>query len=464
MNRRSLLKQGSIASAAAFAAAAAAATAAATASGVGPAAWASGLAPKRPRGAQGKLRHAAIGCGGMGSTDLRNIASHPNVEVVALCDIDTAMFDKVRKHAPDAKTFQDYRVMFKELAGQIDSCNVSTPDHMHAAIAMAAMSAGIHVYCQKPLTRTVAEARAMKALAASSGVVTQMGIQNHSNANYASGKALFDQDLIGKIYEVHVWSDRPAGWWPQGVERAEGSDEIPATVDWDLWLGIAPERPYLKESYHPFQWRGREDFGTGAQGDMACHLMDPALWFLGLGAPLTVRSDGPAPNGETYPLWSRVHYTFPPNELTTPGPLPLTWHDGGKKPPVDLLEELGTTREELPANACLFVGTEGAHVASPYDPQVLLPASKFADHEIPTPPAKDHWHEWVNACLGKGEVTAAFDYSAHLTEVALLGNIALRYPHQTLRWDAKAMSFPEVPGADAHLSPTVRDGWSIEGM
>ena len=449
LNRRSLLTKGGAMSAAALTA--------------GPAAWASGLRATLNGKKQGKLRHAAIGCGGMGATDLRNIASHPDVEVVALCDVDTAMFTKVKKRAPNAKEYQDYRVMFAELGGQIDSCNVSTPDHMHAAISMMAMEAGINVYCQKPLARTVAEARAMAALARSSGVVTQMGIQNHSNANYASAKALFEQDVIGKVYEVHVWSDRPTGWWAQGVERTEGSDEIPATVDWDLWLGIAPERPFLEGAYHPFQWRGREDFGTGAQGDMACHLMDPALWFMELGAPLTVRSDGPAPNGESFPLWSRIHYTFPGNKFTTPGPMPLTWYDGGRKPPVDLLEGLGTNREALPANACVFVGTEGAHLASPYQAQVLLPAEKFADHEIPTPPAKDHWHEWLNACLWKGETTAPFDYSAHLTEVTLLGNVALRYPHQTLRWDAEAMSFPEVPGADAHLSPTVRDGWSIGG-
>ncbi len=412
----------------------------------------------------GKLRHAAIGCGGMGASDLPRIASHPDVEVVALCDIDTAMFDKIAEHAPNARRFQDYRVMFKEMAGQIDSCNVSTPDHMHAAIAMAAMEAGIHVYCQKPLTKTVAESRAMAKLAKSSGVVTQMGIQNHSNANYASSKALFEQDLIGKIYEVHVWSDRPSGWWAQGVERTAGEDPIPDTVDWDLWLGIAPDRPYLKGAYHPFQWRGREDFGTGAQGDMACHLMDPATWFLGLGTPLTLRSDGPTPNGESFPLVSRVQYTFPGNAMTTPGPISLTWHDGGNKPSEDLLAELGVDRESIPANSCLFVGTEGALIANPYGTPQLLPAAKFKDHVIPTPPAKDHWHEWVDACLGRGETTAPFSYSAHLTEVALLGNVALRFPHQTLRWDGDSMSFPDTPEANEHLYPTVREGWMIPGM
>ncbi|MEM6674999.1 MAG: Gfo/Idh/MocA family oxidoreductase [Planctomycetota bacterium] len=411
-----------------------------------------------------KLRHAAIATGGMGWHDLSHIASHADVEIVGLCDIDTSRMEKARELAPDARVFQDWRKMLDEMAGKVDSVHVSTPDHMHAAIAMAAMGRGLHVYCQKPLTRTVAEARAMKRRAAASGVVTQMGIQNHSNQHYAAAKALFDSGRIGKVYEVHVWSDRPAGWWPQGVERPEGEDPVPESLDWDGWLGIAPQRPYKKDEYHAFKWRGREDFGTGAQGDMACHLMDPAVWFLGLGAPLTLRSDGPTPNGESFPLWSRVHYTFPANELTTRGPLPLTWHDGGKLPPVDLLESLGTDRESIPKNACLFVGTKGALIADPYAPPRLLPEADFADVEIPTPEGGDHWHQFVDACRGKAESSAPFDYAAELTEVALLGNVALRYPHETLEWDGAGMSFPSHPDATPHLHPHLRDGWSIEGL
>lgn len=416
----------------------------------------------RPRGA--KLRYAAIGCGGMGRSDLSQIAGHPDVEVVALCDVDSGMFAKALEIAPGAKTYADYRVMLKELAGKLDAVSVSTPDHMHAAISMAAMAAGLHVYCQKPLTRTVAEARAMTRRAKESGVVTQMGIQNHSRLQLRTAKELFDRDLIGKIHTVHVWSDRPAGWWAQGVERAGGEDAVPANLDWDLWLGVAPERPYLNGAYHPFQWRGREDFGTGAQGDMACHLMDPAVWFLELGLPRRIRSEGPTPNGETYPLWSQVRYEFDANERTTRGPLVLTWHDGKRKPPTDLLEELGTSREEMPANACLFVGTEGALVANPYGEQKLYPADRYADVEIPGLSHVNHWHQWVDACLGKGSCSASFDYSARLTEIALLGNVALRFPHETLEYDPEAMRFPTRPEADPHLSPEIRDGWSIDGM
>lgn len=438
------------------------ALAAATAASASTAALGRVWSVREPGGA--RLRHAAIGCGGMGLSDLRQIASHPDVDVVALCDVDSAKFKAAEEFAPGARRFADYREMIAEMGDELDSCHISTPDHMHGAIAMAAMGAGLHVYGQKPLTRTVAEARALARRAKEAGVVTQMGIQNHSNANYDGARRLFETGVIGKVHAVHVWTDRPGAYWKQGLERPDGSDPVPASLDWDLWLGVAPERPYKAGLYHTFHWRGRQDFGTGAQGDMACHLMDPAPWFLGLGAPLTLRSDGPVPTEESFPLWSRVHYTFPGNDLTTPGPLPLTWYDGGKLPPVDLLAEHGTDRASIPANACMFVGTEGALIANPYGKCMLLPEERFVDLERPAGKAKHHWHEWVDACLGRGEPSAPFDYSASLTEIALLGNIALRYPHRTIRWDHGAMRFPGLPEADGHLRPTVRAGWSIDGL
>lgn len=400
----------------------------------------------------------------MGKSDLGRISSHPEVEVVAMCDIDTGMLDAARETAPEARTFQDYRELFKVMGDSIDAVSVSTPDHMHAAISMEAMKRGIHVYCQKPLTRTVAEARAMAKRAKESGVVTQMGIQNHSMAPLNSARELFEKDLIGPIHSAYVWTDRPAGWWEQGAERPEGEDPVPESVDWDLWLGVAPERPYKKGKYHPFQWRGREDFGTGAQGDMACHLMDPAIWFLGLGLPRRIRSEGPTPNGETYPLWSSVRYEFDATEHTNRGPFVLTWLDGARKPPVDLLTSLGTTREELPGNGCLFVGSGGGLLADPYGKPRIYPAGDHADVTIPEAKATDHWHTWVNACLGKGEPNASFDYAAKLTEIALLGNVGLRFPNETLEYDAATMSFPGRPEANAFLRPTVREGWAIDGL
>jgi predicted dehydrogenase len=411
------------------------------------------------RSVSGRVRHASVGVGGMGKSDLGQIASHPEVDIVALCDVDAASLAAAAEKHPNAKTYKDWRVMFEEMADGIDSVSVTTPDHMHAPVTLKALSLGKHVYCQKPLTRTVAEARAVLRAASNSGSVTQMGIQNHSNENYAAAHALFKAGHIGDVYEVHVWTDRPKGWWPQGVGRQPGSDPIPENVDWDLWLGVSPERPYKKGQYHPFSWRGWQDFGTGAQGDMACHLMDPAIWFLELGAPLRLRSDGPTPNGETYPLYSDVHYEFPANKHTTRGPLRLTWHDGGRKAPQQLLTDLGAG--EVPPNACLIVGTKGALIANPYDRPRLIGNEAFKDVEIPTVPGTNHYHQYVDAVLGKGECSASFEYSAVLSEVALLGNVALAYPHETLEWDGINMRFPKRPEANALLSATTRSGWEF---
>ena len=309
-----------------------------------------------------------------------------------------------------------------------------------------------------PLTRTVAEARRVARAAARANRVTQMGIQNHSNPPYAQALELFRRGHIGKVYEVHVWTDRPAGWWPQGVGRPEGEDPVPETLDWNLWLGVAPERPYKEGSYHPFAWRGWKDFGTGAQGDMGCHLMDPALWFLELGHPLRLRSDGPAPTSETYPLWSRVDYEFAATPWTTKGPLRLTWHDGGKKVWREILDDL-QAGDEVWANACLFLGTEGALLASPYDAPRLLPEERFGDVPMPEVVTEDHWHQFVDACRGRGTTSAPFDYAAHLTEVALLGNVALHFPHETLSWEGERARFRGHAAANALLDPPYRKGW-----
>jgi hypothetical protein len=352
-------------------------------------------------------------------------------------------------------------VLFDEASDSFDTVHVTIPDHMHASVMLRALRAGKHVYGQKPLTRTVHEARAVAHAARRAGVATQMGIQNHSNSNYAAALELFRAGHIGRVHGVHVWSDRPAGWWPQGVERASGADPVPETLNWDLWLGVAPERPYKKDLYHPFSWRGFVDFGTGAQGDMGCHLMDPALWFLGLKAPISIRSDGPPPNDESYPLWSRVHYQFPPNALTMPGPLPLTWYDGGKSPKMEL-EELAAG--SVDPNVCLFLGEHGALLASPYLPPRLLPAEKFAQVPIPAGTKVNHWHQWVDAVRGRGETSAPFEYAAFLTEVALLGNVALRFPHETLAWSGARMRFPDRGEANEFLSSPVREGWEMAGL
>ena len=398
----------------------------------------------------------------MGEWDLKNIASHPDVQVVALCDVDRGRLEAAGEKYPGARLYQDWRELLEKEGGQLDGISCSTPDHMHAPIAMTALALGLHVYGQKPLTHTVVEARTLRAAARRAGVATQMGIQNRSNTPFLTAKTVFDRDVTGPVSEVHVWTDRPAGWWPQDVDRPEGEDPVPAHLDWDLWLGVAPQRPYKDGAYHSFVWRGRKDFGTGAQGDMACHLMDPALWFLGLGDPVTVRSEGPKPKQDSFPLWSRIECRFEGTERTVPGGLPVTWHDGAKKPD-ELLARFGI--EDPYANACLFVGAKGALLVSPYEPCRFWGADgKEVDLQLKNVAAVDHWHQWVDACLGRGEASAPFDYSGLLTEVALLGNVALEFPGETLRWNPRRMRFDGHPKASSLLHKDYRKGWEVRGL
>ena len=410
-----------------------------------------------------KLRHAAIAVGGMGAHDLGQIASHPNVVITALCDIDSGRLDEAHKNYPGARIYQDWRKLLKMERGRLDSVHISCPDHMHAPIAMESLRQGLHVYCQKPLTHTVVEARRLTETAKKRGVVTQMGIQNHSGKHYRQALEIFQTGITGPVHTAHVWTDRPAGWWPQNVERSDSQDAIPKELDWNGWLGVAPDRPFVKGAYHAFAWRGRLDFGTGAQGDMACHLMDPVPWFLGVRQPLQVTSEGPKPNAESYPEWSKVSYQFPATEKTGKHGVQVTWHDGGRKPE-ELLKEHGFT-EKVYANACLFIGEQGALLTSPYES--CLFAEKGGTPKTPTLPDVpdiNHWHQFVNACLGQGKTLASFDYAGPLTEIALLGNVALNFPNQKLTWNAEELKFTNHADANDLLHKSYRKGWEVRGL
>ncbi|GJM23265.1 MAG: NADH-dependent dehydrogenase [Planctomycetota bacterium] len=407
-----------------------------------------------------RMRHACVGVGGMGGADLNHFGAHPDVDIVALCDVDSRTLAKAAAQFPTARVYADWRSLLDAERGQLDSLNVSTPDHMHAPIALAAMRQRLHVYCQKPLSHTVREARLMAKAARHYRVVTQMGIQNHSGVNFRRAHEILKRGDTGPIHEVHVWTDRPAGWWAQGQERPTGSDAIPAELDWNGWLGVAPRRPYKEGKYHAFSWRGVKDFGTGAQGDMGCHLMDPVPWFLGLTTPLSIRSEGPAPNAESFPEWSEVHYEFAAgNAACHPDGVHVVWHDGGRKPDA-LLAEWGAG-DAVYANAALLVGDEAALIASPYDDARLLTRQGERPLQLPDLPEIHHWHNWVEACFGREAPRTPFAYSAPLTETALLGNIALEYPGETLRWHAESMRFLDKPEADALLHKRYRRGWEL---
>jgi predicted dehydrogenase len=409
------------------------------------------------------LRHACIGVGGMGAADMGHIATHPLVSIDALCDVDERTLLKAAIKFPRARVYSDWRELLFVEKGRLDSVSVSTPDHMHAPIGMQAMRQGLHVYGQKPLSHTVLEARRMAETANRMGVVTQMGIQNHSGRPFRSALEVFQRGVTGPVHEVHVWTDRPAGWWAQGTERPGGSDPIPTELDWNAWLGVAPVRPYKASAYHTFDWRGYQDFGTGAQGDMGCHLMDPVPWFLGLLTPRSIRSEGPAPNGETFPTWSEVHYDF--DAVTSachPDGVRVVWHDGGRRPD-ELLDEWHAG-DSVYSNAALLVGHDAALLVSPYEDCRLLTRAGERAVDVPRVPEVDHWHQWVDACFGHGQPTTPFSYAGPLTEIALLGNIALEHPGQRLAWDGPGLRFPDQPSADRLLHKTYRRGWSVHGL
>ena len=401
-----------------------------------------------------KLRTAHIGVGNMGFEDLKAIASHSEVEVSALCDVDSQNLAKAKKMFPKAKIFKDYRVMLKQSQSDIDAVVVSTPDHTHAPASLLAMEMDKPVYCQKPLTHHVAEARMMRKVAESKNLVTQMGIQVHSFYDYKLATQLIQGGIIGKVHKVIAWS--PKNWGYDGP-IPEGEDEVPESLDWNLWLGTSKERPYKEGYYHPMNWRKLVDYGCGTLGDMGVHIFDTPYNALQLDVPLTITNNCRPPNGFGYPNNNHVIYTFPETPFTKET-LEWVWYDGKGAPPE--LEELALpNNDELPEQGAIFYGEngnlllphfmqlpkhfkDGSYVAydiSKYDPNNEL-GEPVRDYAGESP---KHYHQFVDACLGKAKVTAPFSYASRLTETILLGVIAGRFPGQTLHWDNASAQFKE---------------------
>jgi predicted dehydrogenase len=412
----------------------------------------------RVYGANDKLRVAAVGCGGKGQSDINGVAASPQVAYVALCDIDSTEkhLGWAAKKFPDARTFSDWRKLL-DAAKEFDAVTVSTPDHMHAPIALAAMQRGKHVFCQKPLTHTVHEARQMRLAAKKYGVVSQMGNQIQSHEFYRTAVKLVHDGVIGKVKEVHSWQ-AGAMRWLLVDDRPAGTDKIPETVRWDDWLGTAPERLFKEKIYHPFAWRAWQDFSNGQLGDFGCHILDPVFMSLGLTAPTTVKGESSPLNREVWYKWSVVQYEFPGTERTADKTLKLTWYDGqGMRPSPD---QLGLGEGfKLPGAGSVLIGEKGTllipHVAAPQ----LLPKEKFADFKMERVAAVDHYVGWADACRGEGKTTSHFDYAGPLTETVLLGTVAMRVPKETLKWDAAAMKVTNSEKATGLLRKEYRKGW-----
>jgi predicted dehydrogenase len=423
------------------------------------------------RSPNGKLQHAAIGVGGMGWADLTQIASHPDVEIVAVCDVDLTRTFAAIQRFPGVRVYQDWRELLASEGDRVDSVNVTVPDHMHAPIALTALRQGKHVYCQKPLAHDVHEVGVLARAAAEAGVATQMGIQLSSEVGDRTVVQLLRDGAIGKVRELHLWSNKdPWKYRPTGPRPTE--EQAPHEgLAWDLWLGTAPERPYVSEVYHPTFWRGWQDFGVGWLGDMGCHILHAPFLGLGLTAPLAISAevepewrDTPGRCSETWPTWQVLRSNFPGTDLTTGDTIDVVWSDGGRYPPEELRALLETPEQAYPEQGALLIGEEGVLLHPHGGEPVLYPSERFADHPRPALAPRNHWHHWVEACLGKAHTEAGFDYAARLTAAILLGTIALRRPGERLEWDADAGRFSNSDEANALLRRQYRAGWEVEGL
>lgn len=406
-----------------------------------------------------RLRHASFGAAGMAWSDLTQIANCNNVEIVAVCDVDLSRMSEAKKRFPGARYYQDWRVLLDKEAGNLDSVNVSTPDHMHAPIGVSAMQLGKHVYGQKPLAHEIYEVRRMTEIAHQKKVVTQMGIQIHSNAYYRMAVRLVQDGVIGKIKEVHSWCNKS---WGDMSARPDQAAAIPVDFDWNLWLGVCAERPFIGgEYYHPGNWRKRLDFGTGTLGDMGCHIFDPVFGSIGLTAPISVRSEGPPPNQWNWSLNGQVIYTFAGTPRTAAKTLPVTWYDGTAMPPAEVLALIED--ETTPGAGSIFIGTEGVLLLPHFSLPGLFPKAKFQDFKLPKVTGLKHWEQFVEACRGEGKTTADFAYAGPLTEAILLGGIASRFPHTTLEWNSRRMKF-DFSEANQYVRRKYRKGWQVKGL
>ncbi|MFP6615539.1 MAG: Gfo/Idh/MocA family oxidoreductase, partial [Candidatus Hydrogenedentota bacterium] len=327
-----------------------------------------------------RLQHAAIGVGGQGAYDLGQINSSKKVDVIALCDIDENNLQAALKRYPKARLYRDWREMLEQEQDNIDSVNVSTPDHTHAPAAMTAIKKGKHTFCEKPLTHEIYEARKLTLAARREGVATQMGIQIHSHDAYRTAVYWAKEGAIGKVKEWYSWCSSSAT--TESKQRPEGSDPIPPHVDWDLWLGTASERPHKLEVYHPFAWRNWRDFGSGATGDFGCHIFDPVFTALGITAPTTIRSEAETNSDEVHPAWVMTEYSFPGTALTAGKTIRATWMDGGKQPPVEASPHLPKDHK-LPASGSMLIGEDGTMIIPHYDTPLLYPQEKFKNYPIP---------------------------------------------------------------------------------
>ncbi len=403
------------------------------------------------------LNHASFGGNGMALSDIRSLTASRNLNLVAVAEVDLSRAADVRRMFPNVRVYQDWRQLL-DRERNLDSANISTPDHMHAPITMRLMQRGVHVYTQKPLTHTIHEARQLATVARQRRIVSQMGIQIHSHAVHRTVVAIIQGGAIGRVREVHSWSNKR---WGDPNNPPNRRDPVPEQLNWDWWIGVAADRNYINGYYHPFQWRKRLDFGTGTFGDMGCHILDPVFTSLELTSPRSVRSTGGSAYETNWGLNAKVQYNFPGTRHTAEN-FTLYWYDGNQRPPEAVQRHLGNRR--LSGQGSIYIGANGVlyspYIASP----VLLPQERFRDYEMPQPGAQNHYLQFVEACRGNGETSAPFSYSGNLTEGVLLGCLATRFPNTTLQWDTENLRVTNNRQANQHVRKEYRRGWEVEGL
>jgi len=415
-------------------------------------AYANPAAAQVPSSPNERLRIAGVGTTGRAAEDLREVSSQ---DIVALADVDSDLLEKGSARYPNARKYRDYREMLDKEAGKIDAVVVGTADHSHAPAAAMALRLEKHVYCEKPLTHTVFESRTLANLAKEKKLVTQMGNQIHAGENYRRVVELIQAGAIGKVQEVHVWVTAKYS----GAVFTTGTP-APKNLDWNLWLGPAPERPY-SEGVHPFNWRKYWDYGTGALGDFGCHYMDLAHWALKLRAPGVIEAEGPPVDSVSCPDWCIVRYVY--GARANLPQVKLTWYDSGKQPELAAnLKVQGKPMGEVFKSAQLFIGSEGMLI-SDYSRRFLLPEDKFDGFKPPEPSIPKsigHHAEWLNAIKTGGATTCNFDYAGALTEAVLLGTVAYR-SGKRVEWDADNLKVKNNPEAQALIHKEYRKGWTL---
>lgn len=407
----------------------------------------------------GKLRHAAFGAAGMSWSDITSMANHDMWELTAVCDVDTRNFARVKEKWPNVKCYQDWRELLEKEAGNIDSVNVSTPDHMHGPIGMKALELGKHVYGQKPLAQNLYECRQLMLKAREKGVMTQMGIQISSDFTERFAVEYIHSGAIGKVKEVHTFSNKK---WGDMDPVPQKSDPIPDGFDWQKWLGTASDRPFIKGYYHPGNWRKRRDFGTGTLGDMGCHMFSGWFRSLDLAAPIAVKSTGPTPPNETnWAINAIVEYTFKGTQYTAGDEVKVTWYDGDARPPAEVMALADPAK--FPGQGSLYIGTDGVLLHPHGSTPMLYPREKFKDKRPAKLEPRNHWFDFIDCCLkgGSTKPTANFDYAGPLTEAVLLGCLASPFPGEKLIWDAPGLKITNNEAANALVKRKYRAGWEM---